>query len=36
MVLGDLKEGFLAIFFAHVHSSALGNGGFGIRTRVGV
>tara|TARA_B100001750_G_scaffold218613_1_gene204897 strand:+ start:909 stop:1019 length:111 start_codon:yes stop_codon:yes gene_type:complete len=36
MVLSDLKEDFLAIFFAHVDSSALGNGGFGIRARVGV
>jgi hypothetical protein len=36
MVLSNLKEDFLAILFAHVHSSAFGNGGFGIRARVGV
>jgi len=36
MVLSNLKEDFLAIFFTHVDSSALGNGGFGIRARVGV
>jgi hypothetical protein len=36
MVLSDLKEDFFAILFAHVQSSAFGNGGFGIRTRVGV
>jgi hypothetical protein len=36
MVLSDLKEDFFAILFAQVQSSAFGNGGFGIRTRVGV
>ena len=36
VVFSDLKEDFLAVLFAHVHSSVLGNGGFGIRARVGV
>jgi hypothetical protein len=35
MVLGDLKEDFLVVLFAHLHSSTCGNGGFGIRARVG-